>query len=361
MDKRSIPETASFLFIRRDNIGDLVCTTPMIRALRQRFPKARIGVLVTSYNRQVVENNPDIDVVYAYMKAKHRDPGQSVLGVYWRRLRLMLDLRRQRFDYAIIGGATFLRRALRLARMIRPRHIVGFTEPGKRGVRHIDVGVPYTLPHPMHEVEDIFRLLAPLGIQGVPPPMRVYPPATALAQVEAAFREKRLPMERVVGVHISSRKPLNRWPAEKFIELIRRLGQARHVSFMLLWSPGSAANPRHPGDDEKARQIMDACEGIPILAYPTDRLDQLMAGLARCHAVICGDGGAMHIAAALNKPVLCLFGSSDKTRWYPWGTEHILLQPASRNAADIEVAEAVSAFERLPAGARGTAPANARS
>ncbi|MDO8705753.1 MAG: glycosyltransferase family 9 protein [Sulfuricaulis sp.] len=352
MDNRPIPETASFLIIRRDNIGDLVCTTPMIRALRQRFPQARIGVLVTSYNRQVVENNPDIDVVYAYMKAKHRDPGQGVLGVYWRRLRLMFELRRTHFDYAIIGGATFLRRALRLARMIRPRHIVGFTEPGKRGVRHIDVGVPYTLPHPMHEVEDIFRLLGPLGIQGPPPPMRVYPPPASLAQVDAAFREKHLPMEQVVGVHISSRKLRNRWPAEKFIELIRRLSQTRHASFMLLWSPGSAANPRHPGDDEKARQIMNACDGIPILAYPTDRLDQLMAGLARCHAVICGDGGAMHIAAALHKPILCLFGSSDKTRWYPWGTEHILLQPASRNAADIEVDEAVSAFERLPAGAR---------
>ena len=344
---KSSAATPSILVIRRDNIGDLACTTPLIHALRRHYPKARICVLVTSYNRSVVENNPDIDFVYSYMKAKHREPGQNVLGVYWNRLRLMLDLRRQRFDYAIISGATFLSRALRLARMIRPRHIVGFTEPGKRGAQHIDMGVPYTLPRPMHEVEDIFRLLAPLGIEGVPPHMRIYPPSAAVAQVDAVFRERRLPQQRVVGVHISSRKPLNRWPAEKFIELIRRLSLTHDATFMLLWSPGSAANPRHPGDDEKARQIIDACQDIPILAYPTERLDQLMAGLDRCHVVICGDGGAMHIAAALHKPILCLFGSSDKTRWYPWGTDHILLQPASRKAVDIGVDEALSAFEQL--------------
>lgn len=356
MDKRPIPETASFLVIRRDNIGDLVCTTPMIRGLREHFPKARLSVLVNSYNRPVVENNPDIDAVYAYMKAKHREKGRSVLSVYWDRLQLMRELRRQHFDYAIIGGPRFLRRALRLARMIRPKYIVGFTEEGKCGVHHIDVGVPYTLPHPMHEAEDIFRLLEPLGIEGPPPPMRVYPPAASLAQVDSVFREKKLPTDNVIGVHISSRKLLNRWPTEKFIELIRRLSQTQRATFMLFWSPGSAANPMHPGDDEKAGQIMNALRDISILAYPTDRLDQLMAGLAKCHTVICCDGGALHIAAALARPILCLFGTSDRTRWYPWGTEHVLLQPPTRNAADISVDEAVSAFAQLRA-RRASTPA----
>lgn len=341
------PSAPSILVIRRDNIGDLVCTTPMIHALRKRFPKARICVLVTSYNRQVVENNPDIDAVYAYMKAKHREEGQSVLGVYWGRLRLMRELRRQRFDYAIIGGAHFLPRALRLARAIKPKHIIGFTEPGKRGVQHIDVGVPYTLPRPLHETEDIFRLLAPLGITGEPPAMRVFPAAAAVASAQAALREKGLAPDKLIGVHISARKPLNRWPAENFAALIRRLHRAHDAGFMLFWSPGSAANPRHPGDDEKAQQIMGALGDVPILAYPTDRLDQLIAGLSLCRAVVCSDGGAMHIAAALDKPILCFFGKSDQTRWYPWRARHVLLQPPSLNVADIGVDEAARAFDQL--------------
>lgn len=344
MNESSAPH---ILVIRRDNIGDLACTTPLIHALREHYPKARLCVLVNSYNRPVVENNPDIDMVYAYMKAKHREQGKSVVGVYWDRLRLMRELRRQRFDYAIIGGAHFLPRALRLARAIRPRHIIGFTEPGKRGVKHIDMGVPYTLPQPMHEAEDIFRLLAPLGIHGEPPAMRVIPSAQAVAPAQAMLREKGLALDNVIGVHISARKPLNRWPAEKFVHLIQRLRQMHHAGFMLFWSPGSVSNPRHPGDDEKAQEIMSHLHDMPILAYPTDQLDQLIAGLSLCRAVVCSDGGAMHIAAALGKPILCFFGKSDKTRWYPWRAQHVLLQPPSLNVADIGVDEAAKAFEQL--------------
>lgn len=344
MSKTAAPR---ILVIRRDNIGDLVCTTPLIHALRQHFPKARLCVLVNSYNRPVVENNPDIDVVYAYMKAKHREPGENVFGVYWKRLLLMRELRRQNFDYAVIAGAHFLPRGLRLARAIKPKHIVGFTEPGKRGIEHIDTGVTYTLPQPLHEAQDIFRLLAPLGIHGEPPAMRLFPAAAAVAAARAALREKHLAPDKLIGVHISARKPLNRWPAEKFIELIRRLRLEHGAGFMLFWSPGSASNPRHPGDDEKAQQIMDAVQDIPVLAYPTDRLDQLIAGLAQCRAVVCSDGGAMHIAAALGKPILCFFGKSDKTRWYPWKAPHVLLQPPSLNVADIGVDEAARAFDQL--------------
>ncbi len=351
----SLPSAPSILVIRRDNIGDLVCTTPLIHALRERFPRGRLCVLVNSYNRPVVENNPDIDVVYAYMKAKHREEGQSVLGVYWRRLLLMRELRRQSFDYAIIAGAHFLPRALGLARAIKPRHLIGFTEPGRRGVERIDTGVPYTLPQPMHEAQDIFRLLAPLGISGEPPAMRVFPAAAAVARAQAALREKGLPPDDVIGVHISARKPLNRWPAENFAALIRRLHDKHGAAFMLFWSPGSAANPRHPGDDEKAQEIMDRLADVPILAFPTDRLDQLIAGLSLCRAVVCSDGGAMHIAAALGKPILCFFGKSDKTRWYPWRARHVLLQPPSLNVADISVDEAANGFERLLASGRADA------
>lgn len=350
----------SILVIRRDNIGDLVCTTPLIHALRERFPKARLCVLVNSYNRPVVENNPDIDTVYAYMKTKHREPGQSALGVIWKRLQLMRELRRQRFDYAIIAGAHFLPRALGLARAIKPKHLIGFTEPGKRGVEHIDTGVPYTLPQPLHEAEDIFRLLAPLGIHGEPPAMRVFPSTAVAAQAQQALRGKGLAADNVIGVHISARKPLNRWPAENFADLIRRLHRTHGAGFMLFWSPGSASNPRHPGDDEKARQIMDAVKDIPVLAFPTDRLDQLIAGLAQCRAVVCSDGGAMHIAAALGKPILCFFGKSDKTRWYPWKAEHVLLQPPSLNVADIGVDDAARAFDDLMGRSQGAASAHAR-
>jgi heptosyltransferase-3 len=347
-DSGGISDNPKILVIRRDNIGDLVCTTPLIRALRERFPNGRICALVNSYNAPILEFNPDVDEIYAYTKAKHRPEGQSVSGVYWERLRLMLRLRRERFDYAIIGGAHFLPRALRLARMVKAKHIIGFTEPGYRKARRIDMGVPYSLPTAMHEVEDVFRLLEPLGINGAPPKMRVVPNPGEFEQARLALAHKGVSSDgMIIGVHISARKPCNRWPVEHFVALIKALHERYSSAFVLFWSPGSDLNPLHPGDDEKAQAIVEATQGLPVVPYPTERLGELVGGLAQCPYVICSDGGAMHIAAALGAALVCFFGGTDKTRWYPWGARHILLQPGSRQVSDIDVQDALKAFAEI--------------
>ena len=82
-------------------------------------------------------------------------------------------------------------------------------------------------------------------------------------------------------------------------------------------------------------------------ASPTQELRDLISAISLCDFVICSDGGAMHIAAALGKPIVCFFGNSDKTRWYPWGVPHVLLQPESLDVSDISVDMAMSGFEKL--------------
>jgi len=335
--------TPSFLVIRRDNIGDLVCTTPVFRALRERFPAARICALVNSYNLPVLRNNPDIDEIFAYTKAKHRPAGQSLFGVYRDRLKTVVRLRAMRFDYAILAAPGFQPRSLAFARLVAPRHIVGFSVADDRACRAIDINTPYLPDDALHEAEDVFRVLAPLGIVGAPPPARVFPGAAECAAIAA-----QAPVAAMrIAIHISARKPSQRWPAQRFVELMRRLHRETDCAFVLFWSPGDDANPFHPGDDAKARQIVEALPDIPLLAYPTVRLEQLIAGLSLCDAAICSDGGAMHLAAGLGKPILCFFGKSGVTRWHPWGVPHIVLQPESREVTDITVEEALAAFMRL--------------
>jgi len=178
--------------------------------------------------------------------------------------------------------------------------------------------------------------------------MRVTPdPAEVEAARRRLDRQRGLSNGRVIGVHISTRKPSNRWPDENYIELIRRLHPAAGGTFLLLWAPGDAANPRHPGDDASAAAIARALPGVPLVVYPMGPLAQLVADLSLCDVVITSDGGAMHIAAALGKPLLCFFGDTDATRWRPWGVTHVLLQPPSRVARDIGVDQAVDGFKRL--------------
>jgi ADP-heptose:LPS heptosyltransferase len=331
--------------IRRDNIGDLVCTTPLLFALRERYPHGHIAALVNTYNEAVLAGNPAVDAVYAYEKGKHRGETRSIVSVYAERLGLLLSLRRRRFDYAILATAGFEPRSLRLARMIGARRVLGYAEAGKAHVR-LDIALPYDRGAKTHEVERVFGLLKALGIDGPPPPARVFPDPGERGAVEQAIA----PLGRgatLVGVHISARRANQQWPAENFAALIRAIATRHSVRVVLLWSPGEADNPKHPGDDGKARSVVEGCEGRPVLPLQTESLSRLIAALSLCDYVVCADGGAMHLAAALGKPILCFFGDSPPERWRPWKTPHELLQPTSRNLRDLSVDAAREGFERL--------------
>jgi len=330
------------LVIRRDNIGDLVCTTPLISMLRTHFPQAEICAMVNSYNAAALENNPDVNTVYAYTKAKHRAVGQSLLGIYLERVWQMLEMRHKRFDYVILAGA-YAPHVLDLVRIIlRPGHIIAYADPALRG---IDLPVTRNWNEASHEVEIVCGLLSALGIAGTPPPVKVYADPVLASRIHTRI----VPDEsrRLIGIHISARKPSQRWPAERFVEMVKKMSVSGKMNFVLLWSPGDEANPLHPGDDRKAAAILADLADLPITGYPTHRLQELIAALYLCDAVICSDGGAMHLAAGLGKPILCFFGNSNSYHWRPWGVNYELIQPDSREVADITTQEALDSLRRL--------------
>ncbi|KAF7600013.1 MAG: glycosyl transferase family 9 [Candidatus Dactylopiibacterium carminicum] len=332
-DKRHI------LVIRRDNIGDLVCTLPLIHRLRELFPEAWIGALVTSYNVEVLQGNPDLDAVFTYTKAKHLGAGESALGAMWSRLRQLWQLRRKHIDLVLLPAGGAQSSARRMARLVGARRVIAQDDlPADPAARH--------------EVERVAGLLQALGFQSADmPPARIQPRTDLLAQAQAKLvpDENRMAQGAALGLHISARKPTQRWPAERFITLIQSLHAADPtLRFALFWAPGTNDNPLHPGDDAKAQQIMAACAGLPLTPMPTQSLAELIAGLAACSRVVCSDGGHMHLAAALGKPIVCLFGKSDAARWHPWGVPHRLLQPATEDVGDVTVAEVLAALATLP-------------
>jgi len=317
------------LVIRRDNIGDLVCTTPLLMALRGRHPEAWIGVLTNSYCAPVLAGHPAIDEVFVYRKAKHREPGQSLPAVYLARLAMIWRLRRLAVDRVILAAPARQASAERFARWVAPKAIVGGQEgPGR------------------HEAEKVFAVAGAFGIEGPPPPCLIEADARQIEDARealpAAFRGRPL-----IALHVSARKASQRWPAERFAELARHLHERWQAGLLLFWSPGPADHPQHPGDDEKAAAIVAACAGLPLQPMPTRHLDQLMTGLSLADAVICADGGAMHVAAGLGRPIVCLFGDSNAERWHPWGVSYELLQKPSRQGLDIQVDEVLAAWERL--------------
>lgn len=333
------------LVIRRDNIGDLVCTTPLFAALRERYPDAHIAALVNSYNAPVLDGNPALDAVHSYTKFKHRSPGESWLSVLLARLRLMAELRRAPYDYVVLAKADFDLRGLRTARQLRRRRVIGFSRRNGRAPRAITDPVPSFDYDELHEVEVLERLAAVLDVPEARGPLQVFPSQRRMER----WRDELggLPSEhRWVAVHISAREPSRRWPAERWIDLVGRLQADGKTRVLLVWAPGRADDPRHPGDDEKASAIRNA---LPVAAAPTRELADLIAVLALCHAFIGADGGAMHIGAGLALPMVALFENieSKKRRWAPWRVPHELVAPATRDIADITVEQVLAAWQRL--------------
>jgi heptosyltransferase III len=321
----------SILVVRRDNIGDLVCTTPLLSALRRSYPQAWIGVLANSYNAPVLEGNSDLDGLYSYQKLKHLESRSGAISALAGRIRLLWSLRQKKLDLVVLAAGAQDLRAAKLARFLSPRRII-CSEPNSGA---------------QHEVERTFSAARTLGFAGDIPPLRIEPLPPSQNGLNAINRAAFTGKGPVIGLHVSARRPAQRWPAEKFAELAIALSEKFDATTLLFWSPGDDTHAHHPGDDIKAAAILAKSRKARLMPWPTVKLTELIGGLAGCDALVCSDGGAMHVAAGLGKPIVCFFGDSQVDRWRPWGVPHIVLQAGSRQVADISVHQTISAITQL--------------
>lgn len=364
-------DVPGILAIQNNNIGDLVLATPVLAELRRRFPDARLDVLASAYNAPVLDGNPNVDAVHIYTKRKHLDGQHPPWHAHLRNARLLHRLREAHYDFVLLLSGCATPKHLSMARWLAPRLVVGFHDAllhgerttGRRGLWLSGIADDHVVPR------SLALLSATLGATHaqVPSvsrnPCVVFPDASARERLHAQLREQGLQPDRpLVALQISARRPRQRWGSDRFVDLVRRLHDDLNAQILLLWSPGAADAVTHPGDDDMAAAIAGACRGLPVFPLRTSTLRDLIAGLSLADAVVSPDGGAMHLAAALDRPVVALFGDSDPQRWHPWCGRHLVLRPASRHVRDIlpdEAADAVRAVispesathEDVPSGA----------
>jgi ADP-heptose:LPS heptosyltransferase len=309
--------------------------------LRNKFPGARIDVLVNSYNADVLANNPDVDTIYIYEKEKHFKDRNRLL-TWLKNLKLLLKIRKQRYDVAIGCGSysptlekyTFLTGAkVRMGYLKKKQRFSFYNE----GIAPISENV--------HEVVKIFNLIKPLGIEAEPGELILVPNCLEQTKFKdfkiANYENTRRPS---LAVAISARIKKNRWPIEKFIALIDKLLNQDNVNVLLLWAPGSVHNPTFPGDDEAADIIRRLNEKVK--GYSTLTLGALVAAISLSDVVITLDTGSLHIAAALKKPTVALMTKGKAQSWYPWKTDNIVLT-SEDSVEDISVDEVLDAVNKL--------------
>lgn len=331
----SIQKPAKILVVRRDNIGDLVCTTPAIAALREFYPNAEIGALVNSYNAEVLRGNPHVDHVFVYQKLKHAGNLVSRFKALNRRLKLISQLRRWRPDVTLLAKASYDRHGLNFARQIGAKNVIGYVPEDLNQARgRPDISLVTPDFSSLHEVEAVVGLLAPLGNAAPMGPLQVFPDH----KVAMRLQRKLFPAAKRIALHISAREIERRWGIANFIALTEHILKTQpDTQILLLWSPGKADDPHHPGDDEAAAHLIQAAQGDRLVPMPTQNLTELIAALSLCDLFIGTDGGAMHLAVALNKKVLALFENSPQklNHWYPWRVRHQVVHSPNMNLPEI--------------------------
>ncbi len=335
MQNKVTGQPKKILVIRRDNIGDLVCTTPAFAALRKHYPAAKIGALVNSYNAEVLRGNPNVDQVFVYQKLKHAGNLSNRIKALIERFKLITQLRRWQPDVTILAKSSYDRHGLNFARLMGAKNIIGFVPDEinqAKGLPDIRLKTPEFTA--VHEVEAINQLLAPLGINDALGPLQVFPDVAA---VEKLTKQLSAAPHRI-ALHISAREPERRWGNANFIALAKRILEKQPDSQILLfWSPGKADDPHHPGDDEAAADLVKAVQSSRLIPMPTQNITELIAALSLCDLFIGTDGGAMHLAVGLNKKVLAMFENKpDKLKhWYPWQVMSRVLRSSSSAATNI--------------------------
>ena len=310
--------------------------------MRNKFPGARIDVLVNSYNADVLANNSDVDTIYIYEKEKHFK-NRNRLSTWLKNLKLLLKIRKQRYDVAI-GCGSYSPTLEKYTFLTGAKVRMGYLKKEQRFSFYNERIVP--ISENVHEVVKIFNLIKPLGIEAEPGELILVP--NCLEQTK--FRDFKNANYGNTGrptlaVAISARIKKNKWPIEKFIALIDKLLNQNNVNVLLLWAPGSVHNPTFPGDDEAADIIIRRFNE-KVKGYQTPALGALVAAISLSDVVVTLDTGSLHIASALKKPTVALMTKGKAQSWYPWKTDNIVLtsEDSVENISVDDVLRAVNMF-----------------
>lgn len=272
----------ALLVVQTSFLGDVVLTTPLLTALRQRVRPRRLAVLVRPDAVALVAGHPDVDAVLVDDK---RGADRGVRGL----LRTARRLRGERFD-VVVSPHRSLRTALVLAAARIPRR-VGFAS--SRGAFLFHERVPRDRAR--HDVDRNLALVAPFGPPVTPPPsLHVPVSAEAAARAAALLPDGDGPL---VGVAPGSVWATKRWTAEGFAAVVATLA-AEGARVVLLGAPSD-----RPAVDEVARRAGGVAT---VLAGRTD-LATMVAVVDRLSLLVANDSAPMHVACARDVPVVAVF------------------------------------------------------
>ena len=291
------------LLVRSTNwIGDAVMTTPAVRAIRKNFPDARISILTKSWVAPVFSNSPYVDNLLIYDEAgKHK----GLAG----KMQLAKDLKQYGFDAAILLQNAFEAALITFFAGIPCR--IGYNTDVRGFLLTHSVSCTPQIKK-MHQTGYYLGILQGIGLEtdglglDLVVNKKYQKRATEILEKHGISRA-----DRLVGINPSATfGPAKQWFPERYAALSDKIHEIFGARILLFGGPG---------DRELGRRISNMMKYPPVdLSEKTD-LGEAIALISMCNLFITNDSGLMHVAAALDIPLIAIFGSTNPVTTGPKG------------------------------------------
>lgn len=287
------PAFQNILLIQLRRIGDVLMTTPALRALRQAFPQAKITFLTEPPSHEVLQHNPYLNEVWVLERK------MSLLGYG----KMLWQLRQKRFDLVIDFFSN--PKSAQMSWMSRAPCRIGFDFPGR--------GFYYTkrvaLQNQEYAAEHKLLLLQDLGIPKGSLALDFFISASDEDHAEQLFANMGIqPQDFVVSLSPVSRQPYKVWPARYFAGVADHLIEQFGAKILFIHGPG---------EEHFVQAVRQNMQQNALPDYPVPTLAQTKAIFQKVHLHLGNDNGPCHFAISAGTPTVTVFGKPKAANWTP--------------------------------------------
>jgi len=278
------------LCIKPRGIGDIVLSTIILGSLAAYYVNAKIDYLTEPFAASSVEDNPLINKVLTMGKTEFP---------------LWVAMRVRKGKYDLLLDLWSNPRTAQIAFLSGIKYRVGFSYRGRKYAYNI---LATSERGAGHSAEHNLEILKPLNIPVISLKIHFHIPEKDSRFAQKFFSNNYTDGTFVTGIIPSGGWASKRCDASKWVEICQSIRNMYNTEFLILWGPG---------DENDAEYIISNLGGHAMLAPKTD-LKQMAGLINKCGLILANDSGPMHIAAALGKPTLGIFGPTNPVAHGPY-------------------------------------------
>lgn len=287
------------LIMKFRNIGDTLLATPLANNLKAHYPQAQIHFACNEGCEAMCEGNPNIDKIHIYKRKSIKN--SNFFGKIKAELGFLKELKKEHFDIAI--NATSGDRGVYLALLSGAKTRISYTEGGviSRFITHA-----IEAQDTKHTIEADLGALKALNLEVKDPAVKIY-----FNDFSEFFSAENALPENFIHIH-----PMSRWlfKAPKD-ELVAKIIDFCAAEFGLPCVMSCANDER---EIARCQNIISLCKYKPQAFLGSLSLKQVAFLSSKARLFIGADTAIMHMAAAVDTPVIALFGPSSAQNWGPW-------------------------------------------